>query len=77
MEYIRGGTLKQLIDDRYKDTKAGFTEAEASAIMKYIFIAVNYIHSAGISHRDLKPGIVILKETLDLIDNCYYKQKIF
>lgn len=60
MEYVRGGTLKQLIDHRYKVAKIGFTEEEASAIMKHILAAVNYMHFVGIFHRDLKPGMFLV-----------------
>lgn len=60
MEYVRGGTLRELIDHRYKVLKTGFTEEEASMIMKYILEAVNYMHSKGIFHRDVKPGKVYI-----------------
>lgn len=57
MEYVGGGTLKDLINYRYNTLKVGFSDEEVSIIMKNILEAVDYMHSKGIFHRDLKPGI--------------------
>ena len=55
MELVHGGQLKNLIDQRAHSI--GFTESEASTIMRQIFSAVSYMHHIGVVHRDLKPGI--------------------
>ena len=57
MEYLRGGTLKELIHERYYVSRTGFTDEEASIILRYILEGISYIHSKGFFHRDLKPGI--------------------
>ena len=57
MELVHGGQLKNLIDKRVQ-SNIGFSDLEASIIMKQIFQAVSYMHHIGVVHRDLKPGIV-------------------
>ena len=37
--------------------KKHFTEPEASAIMRKLVNAVNFMHSHGVVHRDLKPEV--------------------
>ena len=54
MEYVRMGTLGQLIKERENAT-IPFTDEETATIMNSIFKAVNYIHSLSIIHRDIKP----------------------
>ena len=56
MEIVHGGQLKKLIDQRAQ-SNVGFSDLEASIIMKQIFSAVSYMHQIGVVHRDLKPGI--------------------
>lgn len=55
MELIEGGNLNQLMDDR-KAAGIGFSDQEASLIMKCIFQGVSYIHTHNFIHRDIKPG---------------------
>lgn len=54
MEYAEGGTLMSLIEER----NGVFTDEEVSEIIKNILIAVEYLHSKNVVHRDLKPGIL-------------------
>jgi len=57
MEYLRGQTLAELLDER------GPLEPElAVAIATQICAALSEAHAAGIVHRDLKPSNVMLLE---------------
>lgn len=55
MDLLEGGELL----DRIR-TKARFTEAEASVIMRTLVQAIDFLHSNGIIHRDLKPEVLSL-----------------
>ena len=55
MELVKDGQLKTLIDDHAKDNRS-FTDEQAATIMKGILLALQYIHSKDVIHRDLKPG---------------------
>ena len=57
MEWVRGGSLKQLIETRRKLNKE-FSDEEASSLIKGIAQATEYIHSKNIIHRDIKPGLL-------------------
>ena len=46
---MTGGELFDRIVEREH-----FSEREAKEIMKQLFDAINYLHKAGIVHRDLK-----------------------
>jgi len=50
MELLKGGEMLDHIK-----RKNCFTEPEASTIMRKLVSAVNYIHTKGVVHRDLKP----------------------
>ena len=58
MELMEGGSLKDLIVQRYYNEKCDyfFTEEEASIIMSGILCGVEYLHDKEYSHRDIKPG---------------------
>lgn len=57
MELVEGGTLKDLIIDKYYSDKEFFQDSECSLIMKNILEGLYYIHTKKIIHRDIKPGI--------------------
>uniref|UniRef100_A0A8C1US94 Calcium/calmodulin-dependent protein kinase 1Db n=1 Tax=Cyprinus carpio TaxID=7962 RepID=A0A8C1US94_CYPCA len=50
MQLVSGGELFDRIVER-----GFYTEQDASALIKQVVDAVNYLHSLGIVHRDLKP----------------------
>jgi len=60
MELVQGGRLTDLIKDKFKKHHGKFTDREASALLKGILSAVEYMHDKGIVHRDLKPGKTFL-----------------
>ena len=49
-ELCSGGELFDKIIE-----KGYFTEEEARIIFKQIMLALNYCHTQGVAHRDLKP----------------------
>lgn len=53
MEYCDGGDLFNVI---YECSYGGLDVAEANCFFKQLICGVDYIHSMGIAHRDLKPG---------------------
>jgi tRNA A-37 threonylcarbamoyl transferase component Bud32 len=63
MEYFRAGDLRSRM-------KTGLAPREALRVAAAIAEALQAIHAAGILHRDLKPGNVMLRDdgTLALID---------
>jgi calcium/calmodulin-dependent protein kinase I len=65
MEYVRMGTLGQLIKER-ENANIPFTDEETATIMNSIFKAVNYIHSLSIIHRDIKPENILIHDKNEL-----------
>ncbi len=58
MEYVRGQTLKELINKR-----GALHYVEAVDIMKQVVSATALVHSMGIVHRDLKPQNIFVTDS--------------
>jgi len=61
MEYVRGLTLRQLLDRLEGDERLPY--AAALHLMRQIARGLAAVHGCGVIHRDLKPGNVILEPT--------------
>lgn len=57
MELVRGRTLRDLIRE-----KGALGLDEASRILEGVASAVDYAHSAGVIHRDLKPDNIMISD---------------
>lgn len=58
--------MKDLMHKRFNSPQKRFTDREASQIMKSILEAVAYIHNQNITHRDLKPLNILMKDQNDM-----------
>jgi len=58
MEYVEGRTLRELLREQ-----ARFTSERSIEIITGVLDALEYSHRAGIVHRDIKPGNVMITGT--------------
>lgn len=56
MEYVQGGSLRDLIRKKKR-----LTELEARPIVHGILNGISYLHSLNIVHRDLKPENILME----------------
>ena len=54
MELFELGDLEKVVEDLYSEDGGGVTEPMVQYILKQLFIGLNYLHSQGICHRDVK-----------------------
>lgn len=77
MEYCKMGDLRNVLNKA--ENCCGLGEIDAMKVIRDILSAVKYLHSYNITHRDLKPGNVVLQAVNDtiiykLIDLGYAKE---
>lgn len=56
MEHLDGGSLKSRIKKH-----GAYTEAEATTLMVRLYDTLDYIHSHGVLHRDIKPDNILFR----------------
>jgi calcium/calmodulin-dependent protein kinase I len=66
MELMEGGSLRDLIIQRYLREGNFFRDDECSKIVKNILLGIKYLHSLKIVHRDIKPDNIMIKSPGDL-----------
>jgi serine/threonine protein kinase len=62
MRLLTGGTLEQRITQRAGTDKALPSLGEISELLKQLASALDYAHSRGVIHRDIKPGNVMFDD---------------
>ncbi|MGJ3246879.1 MAG: protein kinase domain-containing protein [Elainellaceae cyanobacterium] len=60
-DYIEGQTYQELIEARQRHGQC-FTEAEIIEFLQKVLPVLQYIHSAGVIHRDISPDNLILRD---------------
>ena len=65
MEYVKGKTLKSLLD-RAQAKELEFSPEDCKAISFNILKAVDYLHKSNVLHRDLKPANILVQEDLSV-----------
>jgi serine/threonine protein kinase len=61
MQYVEGTDLRTALE-AYRQKQEFITPAHASRIVREICLALDYSHSKGVIHRDVKPSNIMLDE---------------
>ena len=61
MQFLDGGSLRDMV----LESGAGMDESKALSLMVPVCQAVNYIHSHGILHMDIKPENIVMRRNLE------------
>ena len=72
MDYISNGTLRNLVD-----TQGPMSEPAALALIEKVCGALEYIHSEGLIHLDIKPDNIMLDDKWDPVLIDFGTSKIF
>ena len=59
MELIKGKSLEDWLEDRYRDGGPGVTFADTQPIVRQLVQGMSAIHALDIAHRDIKPGNLV------------------
>jgi serine/threonine protein kinase len=62
MRLLTGGTLEQRITQRMSTDKPLPSYGEISELLKQLASALDYAHSRGVIHRDIKPGNIMFDD---------------
>ena len=74
MELCKNGELFQYVKQRSRP----LSESETRSVMMQLVRGLQYLHSNGIIHRDLKLSNLLLTEIFDVVGLCYsYNYKLF